>query len=108
MSARGANSMTEQDVFPTYQALTPGHLPRTGAFERQQLFQRVVARLEGDEWVAIWAPRYSGRTTFLRRLEAHYRHTEGCLSVYTLPNLDLIPAGRSQLFSSFAEHFENA
>jgi len=75
-------------------------------FEREHPFEQILAVIERDESVAIWAPRYSGRTTLLRRIEAYYKRQSNHLAVYTLPNLHLDPNNRDGLFSSIANHID--
>lgn len=87
--------MTEYNLFPVF------------TFDRQVLLRQIVTDLERNEWLAIWAPRHSGRTTLLKRVAEHYRRSEGCLPVYTLPKLHLEPAKSNRLFASLSAHIWN-
>jgi AAA domain-containing protein len=92
--------------FPVDGPLLPHDPPVTGLFHRSEEFHTVVTYLNRDGRAAIWAPRYSGRTSFLYYLEDRLRRNEE-LAVYVSPegpegHLDL--TNRGTLFHSLASH----
>ncbi|HEX4956370.1 MAG TPA: hypothetical protein VF017_23535 [Thermoanaerobaculia bacterium] len=76
-------------------------------FRRLALLDGVRACIDRHESLALWAPRYSGRTTFLRQLEEHYLQPHS-LPVYTLPSLHLDASSRGRLFETLAQHIDAA
>jgi hypothetical protein len=89
------------DRFPIEGPLLPHDPPATGLYHRMEELQTVLTHLNQDGRVAIWAPRYSGRTTFLYCLEHRLRLRDE-LAVYVSPEPDLIPTDRKSLFRSLA------
>lgn len=88
--------------FPTDGSLPPHDPPVTGVFSRSEEFNTVATLLSRDGRAAIWAPRYSGRTSFLNYLEDRLRRNDE-LAVYVAPE-KLNLANRGTLFHSLASH----
>jgi hypothetical protein len=99
--------MTEQ-IFPTDRGLSPSHPPATGLFQRDALLADILNTMERGEYVAIWGPRFTGRTTLLHQIGGAVGREVDCLPVYTVPADHLDPANRESLFRSLAQHIENA
>ena len=89
--------------FPTDGPLLPHDPPVTGVFHRAEEFNTIVTYLSRDGRAAIWAPRYSGRTSFLYYLEDRLRRNEE-LAVYVSPDNHMDLTDRGTLFHSLASH----
>src|SRR5262245_42806750 len=76
-------------------------------FRREPLIASVLEQIERGEYVAIWGPRYSGRTTVIEQLRHELGKREEYLAVYTVPADNLDPSSRGRLFYSLAQHIQN-
>lgn len=88
--------------FPVDGPILPHDPPVTGLFNRSEEFHTIGTYLSRDGRAAIWAPRYSGTTSFLYYLEDRLRRNEE-LAVYVSPE-DLDLTNRGTLFHSLASH----
>lgn len=86
--------------------LLPHDPPVTGYFKRTDEFDTISNFLRTDGRAAIWAPRYSGRTSFLYYLEERLGRADE-LGVYVSPEEHLNLSSREALFLSLASHISS-
>lgn len=87
--------------FTTDGPLQPNRPPSTGLYLRPKETQNALDNLKRIGQIAIWAPRYSGRTTFLLCLAERLRLQDE-RAVYISVEKHVNPASRSTLFRSLA------